>query len=104
MSVLRPLQWASRLEGVTLLVLLFVAMPLKYALGHPEATRIVGTMHGVAFLSLLLASSRAFFEGVVGAKALIRILALAVVPFGFVAAERLFREAGRRGAALVTRG
>jgi integral membrane protein len=37
-------------EGVSLLLLLFVAMPLKYAAGIPLAVRIVGSLHGALFL------------------------------------------------------
>lgn len=37
-------------EGLSLLALLFVAMPLKYAAGMPLAVRIVGSIHGALFL------------------------------------------------------
>ena len=38
------------LEGISLLVLLFVAVPLKYAFGQPFLTRSMGTIHGALFL------------------------------------------------------
>ncbi|MRG48010.1 DUF3817 domain-containing protein [Chitinophaga sp. SYP-B3965] len=38
------------LEGISLLLLLFVAMPMKYIFHYPEATRIMGTIHGALFL------------------------------------------------------
>ena len=37
-------------EGVSLLALLFVAMPLKYVYGMPEAVSVVGMTHGILFL------------------------------------------------------
>lgn len=37
-------------EGVSFLVLLFVAMPLKYFVGIPEAVKYVGWAHGVLFM------------------------------------------------------
>src|ERR1043166_598053 len=37
-------------EGVSFLVLLLIAMPLKYAAGKPEAVQVVGMAHGVLFL------------------------------------------------------
>ena len=37
-------------EGISYLLLLFVAMPLKYGLGIDMAVRIVGLAHGVLFL------------------------------------------------------
>ncbi len=49
-------------EGVSYLVLLGIAMPLKYAAGIPSAVKIVGMLHGVlfvAFVLLLAAAARA---------------------------------------------
>ena len=37
-------------EGVSFLVLLLIAMPLKYIAGNPEPVSIVGMAHGVLFL------------------------------------------------------
>jgi integral membrane protein len=37
------------LEGVSYLLLLGVAMPLKYLGGLPLATRVAGLLHGLAF-------------------------------------------------------
>lgn len=39
-------------EGVSFLVLLFVAMPLKYFAGMPLAVTIIGGIHGVLFVAL----------------------------------------------------
>jgi len=38
-------------EGISYLVLLFVAMPLKYGLGVDMAVRVVGTAHGALFVA-----------------------------------------------------
>lgn len=40
----------SLIEGISYVVLLGVAMPLKYAAGIPQAVRIVGMAHGVLFV------------------------------------------------------
>ena len=37
-------------EGVSLIILLFIAMPLKYIAGIPMATMIVGSIHGGLFV------------------------------------------------------
>ena len=37
-------------EGISYLVLLFIAMPLKYQFGQPDAVRVVGMAHGVLFV------------------------------------------------------
>ncbi len=38
------------LEGISLLVLIFIAVPLKYVFGIPEGSQIVGSIHGALFL------------------------------------------------------
>lgn len=48
------------LEGVSFLVLLGIAMPLKYLAGQPQAVKLVGWAHGVlfvAFVAVLLHAS-----------------------------------------------
>lgn len=40
----------SLAEGVSLLTLLFIAMPLKYLMGIPEAVKAVGWIHGILFI------------------------------------------------------
>lgn len=39
------------LEGVSFLVLLLIAMPLKYVWGMPLAVRIAGSAHGGLFIA-----------------------------------------------------
>lgn len=41
-------------EGVSFLVLLLIAMPLKYAAGIPLAVTIVGGLHGLLFVAFLV--------------------------------------------------
>jgi len=46
------------LEGVSLLVLFFVAMPLKYLAGLPIAVLICGSIHGALFILFCIALER----------------------------------------------
>ena len=43
-------------EGVSFLVLLLIAMPLKYFAGMPEAVKLVGWAHGILFIAFLIFS------------------------------------------------
>ena len=43
------------IEGVSFLVLLLVAMPLKYYLDFPIAVKITGWIHGVLFILYIVA-------------------------------------------------
>jgi integral membrane protein len=38
-------------EGSSFLLLLFIAMPMKYFMGMPLAVRVVGSIHGLLFLA-----------------------------------------------------
>jgi integral membrane protein len=42
------------LEGVSLLLLLFIAMPMKYYFHYLQVTKIIGTVHGCLFLLFVL--------------------------------------------------
>ena len=42
------------LEGISFIILLFIAMPIKYILGEPLIVKYVGMGHGVLFLLFLL--------------------------------------------------
>jgi integral membrane protein len=42
------------LEGISLLVLVGIAVPLKYAAGNPALVKAVGPIHGVLFLLFVI--------------------------------------------------
>jgi integral membrane protein len=86
---LRRLAWA---EGTSLLLLLGVAMPLKYAAGLPAATRVMGLVHGLCFLLYLVAVLDALGTKRLSGRGARLALAAALVPGGtFVLASRLGR-------------
>ena len=76
------LRVAALVEGVSFLVLLGVAMPLKYAAGMPGAVKVVGWLHGVLFVAFCVFLAVALFAArwPVGRAALVFVGAL--VPFG----------------------
>jgi integral membrane protein len=49
------LRMIGLIEGISFLVLLGIAMPLKHFAEKPEAVRIVGWMHGILFIGFLVA-------------------------------------------------
>ncbi len=40
-------------EGSSFLLLLFVAMPMKYVMGMPGVVTVVGAIHGILFLAYI---------------------------------------------------
>jgi integral membrane protein len=53
-TFVRALRQLAIVEGISTLVLFFVAMPLKYLAGMPMTVTIVGSIHGVLFIALVL--------------------------------------------------
>jgi integral membrane protein len=51
---IRTLRILGFIEGVSYLLLLGIAMPLKYFFGFPMAVKIVGMAHGVLFIAYCL--------------------------------------------------
>jgi integral membrane protein len=50
------------IEGMSYMVLVFVAMPLKYLGDMPTPVRVVGMAHGVLFVAFSLALLKVFLE------------------------------------------
>jgi integral membrane protein len=85
---LRRLRLIAILEGVSLLALVFVAMPLKYLAGLPLAVRIAGSVHGLLFLVFVFALFRASRarRWPIGRSA--AAFVSSVVPFGMIFLDR----------------
>ena len=41
-------------EGISFLVLLLIAMPLKYFAGMPMAVTVIGSLHGILYVTLAI--------------------------------------------------
>ena len=70
------------LEGISYLVLLLVAMPLKYLAGMPLAVRVVGLLHGLLFIALVVLTLRAMRTRSKPFGWGLRIAIASIVPFG----------------------
>ena len=91
MSSLRLLRLATFLEGMSLLVLVSVAMPLKYALHYPEAVTVTGSIHGLFFLWFVAVLVHVHLERAWKPAFSLKLLVAAVIPLGFLYAERRLR-------------
>jgi integral membrane protein len=80
------------IEGVSFLVLLGVAMPLKYLAGIPEAVKWTGWIHGLLFIFYCLAILLALVNGRLSfAKSVLAFFA-ALIPFGPFLIDRKLAE------------
>lgn len=55
MNQIRVFRIISLSEGISLLALLFIAMPMKYFMNIPMAVKIVGSIHGGLFILYVVA-------------------------------------------------
>jgi integral membrane protein len=89
---LKFLRTFSFVEGVSTLVLFFVAMPLKYLFELPLAVTIVGSLHGLLFVVLV----GLFFVALEKVPLSIGLMCAgifgAVVPFGPFVVDRWLRK------------
>jgi integral membrane protein len=94
-SPLSRLRIIGDVEGVSYLVLLFIAMPLKYLAGMPQAVRVVGSIHGFLFVAFVIALWDVWRKR--GWSVLKTLLAFAssLVPFGTFALNRQIRQEER---------
>ena len=79
----------GKIEGYSYLVLLFIAMPLKYIFNIPEFVRPVGSVHGVLFVAFMLLLSLMFFKVKLSFKNSVFAFLLSLVPFGTFFLKRL---------------
>lgn len=80
-------------EGISFLLLLGVAMPLKYLAGWPQAVRVVGMAHGILFLLYVLAAIQAALDRDWPWKRTALVLIASVLPAGpFVVDAKILRE------------
>src|SRR5258708_4727820 len=82
LNQLRRMRAVSLLEGSTLLLLVAVAVPLKHLFGLTIATRVMGPVHGMAFLLYIWMLIQTVAEGGWSRAETIRMAVVAFIPFG----------------------
>jgi integral membrane protein len=80
------------LEAVSFLVLLGVAMPLKYLAGLPTAVKVAGWIHGVLFVLLCAALLRALVVARWPAGRAALVFVAALLPFGPFLLDRRMKQ------------
>ncbi len=70
------------LEGVSYILLLFIAMPIKYLLFDPTYVKLLGMPHGILFVVYILFSVLGKCKFNWSFKAFIIISAASLIPFG----------------------
>ena len=86
----------GRLEGTSFLLLMFLAMPLKYYASWPTGVKVLGPLHGFLFLGYCAWALWCALEEKWNWKKHVLAYVAAIVPFGTFWFERVYFS--RRGA------
>ena len=78
----------SAIEGLSYILLVFIAMPLKYGLGLPQMVKVLGMAHGVLFMAFVIALALAMVAQKWSITRAIVLLVASMVPLGAVWIER----------------
>jgi integral membrane protein len=79
-TLISRLRLFSILDGISYVILLGIAMPLKYLADMPMAVRIVGSLHGFLFVGLCLFLFLALVKGRLPFKWSVIVFLCALIP------------------------
>ena len=91
MSDLKKFLMINKIEGYSFIVLIFLAMPLKYIMGFPIATKIAGILHGILFMLFIYQLLETKSDMGFGKKETLWYFILSLVPFGSFYTDKLLK-------------
>ncbi|MEP3836935.1 MAG: DUF3817 domain-containing protein [Algibacter sp.] len=89
-SFLNIFRIVALLEGVSYLLLLFIATPIKYMSGNPEYVKLLGMPHGVLFMLYVVLAFLLMKDMKWTNKTLLIVLIASVIPFGTFYIEKKY--------------
>lgn len=91
-KMMRQFVLIGRAEGVSFLVLLLIAMPMKYLAGMPMAVKVVGWAHGLLFMVYIFQLVRVAYLFKWDVLKVIYGFIASLLPFGPFVFERTLRS------------
>ncbi len=92
MSELQKFRLINKIEGISFIILIFIAMPLKYSFGYPIATKVVGMLHGLLVFAFIYQIIEAKKEAGFTLKETALYSLLSLIPFGSFYTDRLLAK------------
>lgn len=94
LSFLNIFRIVAFLEGVSYLLLLFIATPIKYIAENPEYVKLLGMPHGMLFILYVVLAFFIKSDMKWTGKTFIFVLLASVIPFGtFYVESKLLKPA-----------
>ncbi len=82
MPELKRFKLINKIEGISYLILLFIAMPMKYMFDIPVATKIAGMAHGLLVFAFIYQIFEAKKEANLTWEEMGKYTILSLIPFG----------------------
>ncbi len=92
MELLKKFRFINKVEGYSFLLLVFIAMPLKYIFGFLFATKAAGMIHGGLFVWFIYSLVAAFKAGIFNKKDTVKFFILSLIPFGSFYTQSIIRN------------
>ena len=90
LSLLNCFRIIALLEGVSYLLLLFIATPIKYLGDDPMYVKLLGMPHGLLFLAYIILAIFVGQQLKWNTRTLLIVLAASVIPFGTFYVEKRY--------------
>lgn len=88
--MIKTFKFVALLEGASLLLLLFFAMPMKYMFDQPIFVKTIGMAHGLLFIGYIIMAIMLKIELRWNVKKFLEICLASIIPFGTFYIERKY--------------
>ncbi|MFI1773770.1 DUF3817 domain-containing protein [Thalassobellus citreus] len=89
-SLLNIFRITALLEGISYILLLFIATPIKYFTGDPQYVKLLGLPHGMLFILYIILAFLIKSEMKWTNKTFLFVLLASIIPFGTFYVERKY--------------
>ncbi|HRV55733.1 MAG TPA: DUF3817 domain-containing protein [Mangrovimonas sp.] len=93
-TLINSFRIVALLEGVSYILLLFVAVPIKYFGNDPQYVKLLGMPHGLLFIAYIILTIMVNSELNWKGTTLRKVLLASIIPFGtFVVDKKYLKDA-----------
>lgn len=89
-TLLNTFRITAFLEGVSYLLLLFIAVPIKYFGNDPQYVKLLGMPHGLLFIAYIILAILISSKLKWNTKTLMLVLLASIIPFGTFYIDKKF--------------
>lgn len=87
-DVLTRFRIISAIEGLSFILLVFIAMPIKYVGENPHPVKVLGMIHGVLFIIFMISLFETKIKKTWNIPLMFQLFILSLIPFGAIFIEK----------------